>query len=106
MSFLPRIALKFAGSLAAKRFEEATRDPVSAQRRKLLSIVEANRDTEYGREHGFRRVSDLESWRHRVPVIDYEAIRGMVERTARGEVKALGEVRGAAAGCDGRRPYG
>ena len=29
MSFLPRIALKFAGSLAAKRFEEATRDPVA-----------------------------------------------------------------------------
>ncbi len=51
MSFLARSLIMIAGRGAAKRFDAATRNPRSTQERKLLSILERNKDTEYGRKH-------------------------------------------------------
>src|SRR5262245_26248991 len=85
MTLLASLLIRVAGSRAAARFEEATHDPVAAQHRKLLEIVSANRETEYGRAHGFAQVRDLREYQRRVPVASYEDLRAQVERMARGE---------------------
>lgn len=89
MSLLAHTLIAFAGRAAARRFEAATRDPVAAQRRKLMAIVEKNQETEYGKEHGFSGVKSLEDWRKSVPIVTYESIRARFERMTRGEKNVL-----------------
>jgi hypothetical protein len=89
MSAIASLLIGMAGRRAAARFEKATRDPAAAQQRKLLEIMEANRETEYGRAHAFSRVFDLRSYQRFVPISTYEDLREPIERMARGERNVL-----------------
>jgi hypothetical protein len=89
MSILTSLLIRAVGRPAAARFEAATRDPAAVQQRKLLDIVRSNRDTAYGREHGFASVRDLASYQAAVPVAGYEDLRPYVDRAARGEKRVL-----------------
>ncbi len=75
--------------MSAAPFEKATRDPTAAQEALLRRMMANNRDTEYGREHGFAAVRSLDDYRSRVPVVDYEDIRGHIDRMTRGEKGVL-----------------
>jgi hypothetical protein len=54
-----------------------------------LEITARNRDTEYGRKHGFAGVKGFGEWRKQVPVVNYEDLRPLVERVTRGERNIL-----------------
>ena len=75
--------------LSAKPFLRAVEDPEEAQERLLASIVGRNRDTEYGRKHGFAEIKDLADYRKKVPIIHYEDIRESIDRMTRGEANVL-----------------
>ncbi|HSO07214.1 MAG TPA: sterol desaturase family protein, partial [Pelomicrobium sp.] len=62
----------------------AARDPRSAQLEVLRRIVAANRDTRFGREHGFGDVRAYADYAARVPLSDYERLRPYVEAQERG----------------------
>ncbi len=89
MSFFAKLAMSMLGRAAARRFGRATRDPVNAQHRKLMEIVQRNRDTEYGREWGFRDVRSLSDWQQRLPVGNYETIKERMGRVTRGQKNVL-----------------
>jgi len=89
MSLLASFLVRIAGRSAARRFEAATRDPLGTQERKLLEILQRNKDTEYGREYGFAAIRNLADYRARVPVVDYDAIKDRVKRVTRGEKNVL-----------------
>ena len=69
----------------ARRFEEATRNATAAQHKKLMSIVKANRDTVYGREHGFGSINSIADYQRNVPINDYDTLSPYVDRMAAGE---------------------
>lgn len=48
----------------------------------LGSILSLNRDSEYGRRHGFASIGDPEAYRRRVPVITYDDIADDIDRMA------------------------
>ena len=75
--------------ISAKPFLRAVEDPREAQSRLLETIVGRNRDTEYGRKHGFREVKDLASYQRSVPIVHYEDIRDSIDRMTRGEENVL-----------------
>ena len=52
MSFVSQLS-GLKGRWSWRRFERATRHPEEVQTSLLLRILKANRDTAYGREHGF-----------------------------------------------------
>ena len=54
-----------------------------------MSIVHANRDTLYGREHGFSSIEDIEDYQRNVPINTYESLEPYVTRMANGEQKML-----------------
>lgn len=92
MSFLPLLAnmTVAAGTLAARaRFEAALRDPDRAQARILRRILRANAASQYGRLHGFDRVTNARDFGERVPLVDYDAIAPWVDRAAAGEQAVL-----------------
>ena len=67
---------------ALTAFQTALADPQRTQRRMLADILAANRDTLYGRRHGFARIGCYETSPRTVPVAAYEDLRPLIERTA------------------------
>jgi hypothetical protein len=74
---------------ARRRFERAAGACEAAQHARLRRLLADNRDTAYGRAHGFGAVSSLGDWQRRVPVAGYEELAPWVERAAAGEAGVL-----------------
>lgn len=81
-----RLFLRFSN---AGRFESAMADPMVAQREKLLEIIQANRKTDYGREHGFDQIKSIEDYQARVPRNSYEDLQPYIQRMMDGEAGVL-----------------
>jgi hypothetical protein len=71
------------------RWESLAVNPEKTQNRLLLKIVGQNRDTAFGRDHGFNTIRSLSEYRERVAVGDYERLRPYVERAQNGEAGVL-----------------
>lgn len=62
-----------------------TRTPEAAQREVLKTILQRNRDSRFGRAHGFATINDIETFRARVPVQQYDDLKPHVESQMAGE---------------------
>jgi len=61
------------------RIAAAARDPMRVQRQLLERIVRENRETSFGRQHGFERIDDYRQFIESVPVRQYESLRPFIE---------------------------
>ena len=84
-----RAALEIYRHRHWRPLERHAGDPAAAQAAALRAIVAANRDTTFGREHGFADIDGPATFRARVPVREYEALRSWVERQRRTGEPAL-----------------
>lgn len=75
--------------IRAKSFEKSTEDPTRAQERVLLEFLSRNRKTEYGSKYEFGDIKSIGEYRKRVPLTDYEKLRPLVDRIAKGERNIL-----------------
>ena len=83
---LLRTWLKFSD---ASRFDDATWAPREAQEKKLLEVVGRNKDTAFGRDHGFGGVKSIEDYRSAVPMNTYETLTPYIDRVFAGEKNVL-----------------
>lgn len=83
---LLRTWLKFSD---AGKFDDATWKPREAQEKKLLEIVARNKDTAFGRDHGFASIRSIEDYRRAVPMNTYETLSPYIERVFAGEKNVL-----------------
>ena len=60
--------------------EEITKDPMKVQEEFLLKLLDDNKDTEYGRKHGFANIHSIEEYRQSVPVTTYDDYAPYIER--------------------------
>jgi len=86
---LASLAISFMTGKSAKRFEEATRDPMRVQTQKILGMVQKNADTEYGRRYGFSSIKTIEDYQQQVPLITYEDIKADMGRVVEGAKKVF-----------------
>lgn len=70
-------------------FQEECRDPFGVNERLLLTILEDNKDTEYGRRYDFAHIHNYAEYKEKVPVITYDDISADIERMADGEQNIL-----------------
>lgn len=70
-------------------FRRDLRDPAAAQRRVLAQILSANRDSAFGRAHGFARIDTPAEFQRCVPTATYEEFRPYVDRIIAGEAGVL-----------------
>src|SRR5436190_19847309 len=92
MSFTATIAnTLWAGSNlpAYWRFRRALREPRAAQRNKLHLLLEQNRDTAFGKAHGFDKIGRYEDFIRRVPLADYAQLEPWISRVRHGEANVL-----------------
>ncbi len=73
----------------ARAFERATTDPARFQKKVLFECLARNRNTEYGRKHGFSRIRSVEEYQEVVPVSTCESLSPYTERMAEGELNVL-----------------
>jgi hypothetical protein len=73
----------------------------------LLSLLQHNRDTDFGRRHGFASLRTVEDYQRALPVSTYEPFQPYMERIARGEQNVLTadrvEYLGITSGTTGQR---
>jgi GH3 auxin-responsive promoter len=69
----------------ARAFRRATHRVADEQARVLGAILRRNRDTEFGRAHGFGAIGDPRSYQGRVPVARYDDLAGSIDRIAAGQ---------------------
>lgn len=74
--------------------EEALRSPHETQRNTLMQLVQKHADTEWGQKHSFDKIRCPKDYAKQVPVVNYECIKGQIERMMNGEpdVLAAGQV--------------
>lgn len=74
---------------ATARLEGARRAPQDAQRRALTELLQHNAHTEFGRTHGFARISGLSDYAGRVPLRGYHELEPYLRREVDGEPDVL-----------------
>lgn len=82
---LARVGRLWLRTKHVRRFEAATRAVDRTQEQRLLHLLHVNRDTVYGRLHGFDRIRTVREFQARVPIAEYDHLEPYVERTMRGE---------------------
>jgi hypothetical protein len=88
MNFIIKAAAYVTGRLWTD-WERRCGDPATVQNRLLLDIVQRNRATAFGTDHGFAAVRSLADYRNQVAIGDYERLRPYVERAVNGEAQVL-----------------
>ena len=88
MSLLVKAAV-FVTRRQWNRWHDLTAKPEEVQNRLLLKIIERNRATRFGGDHGFASIRSLRDYRRQVAIGDYERFRPYVERVKSGEAHAL-----------------
>ncbi len=84
---------KFLVSLVGKprlrRFEKASKQCRATQDAVLNDIITANKDTAFGKDHGFASIKTIEDYQKAVPVSGFGRHRPYVERMCKGEADIL-----------------
>lgn len=78
-----------ASAGAWARFRGALRSPAAVQARVLSSCLRRNRDTAFGRAHGFDGIRSIAEYQARVPPASYDDLAPLVHRVARGDRDVL-----------------
>ncbi len=73
--------------------QEAAADPAASQNETLRRILQENRTTTFGRQHGFATIAGAEEFRAAVSVNDYESLRSLIETQERNATAELTAAR-------------
>lgn len=94
MKWLVNKVLKQYLSVRMKRIEHYMQHPEEAQERWLRSLLATAQQTEFGRKYGFSEIKTQEEFAARVPVHDYDKLKGDINRMMHGESDVLwpGEI--------------
>src|SRR4030095_1699294 len=85
MSFVAKLVLSLTGPLTINEFEKACQHPRRAQERLLRDVLQRNKDTSFGRKHGFARIKTLAAYQKNVPICTYEDLKPYIDAELRGQ---------------------
>jgi hypothetical protein len=76
-------------SVEGASFDRSTRRVAQTQERLLRNLLQANRGTWFGRQHGFKHIHSLRAYQERVPPATYADFDDLIQRIAAGENNVL-----------------
>ena len=86
---LKAIAAKWLARRVMKGIRKWSAAPKATQEKVLRELMRKARNTAFGMDHGFDKISNHDDFSDRVPVRDYEALRDYVDRAVSGEADVL-----------------
>jgi hypothetical protein len=84
-SLIVKQAAKFVTGIISSQAKNA----VEYQRKIMLDLVKGAKNTSFGKDHHFEKISDYESFKQQVPVADYEDLRKYIDQINKGESDVL-----------------
>jgi hypothetical protein len=85
MSLVAKAIFSLAGPLTVREFERRCRHPREEQKRLLLHILRKNKDTAFGRKHGFSRIKTMRAYKKSVPISTYDDLKPYIDAELRGK---------------------
>lgn len=79
----------FQADREIEQFKQTAHDPQATQNRLLTEILERNRTTVYGKEHGFSAIDSSQDYAHNVPIVRFATLEPYIHRIKQGEAKIL-----------------
>ena len=77
------------GLKVRNRLEEITYDPMHSQEDFVMRMIRENTKTDYGRNHGFEKIRNIDDFRRYIPLTTYDDYSAYIERIANGEKNVL-----------------
>ncbi|NVK48188.1 MAG: GH3 auxin-responsive promoter family protein [Cyclobacteriaceae bacterium] len=71
------------------QIESFKQDPHTVQEEVFRELIEAGRQTKFGKEFGFNSIRSYEDFSRKVPLFDYEGIKPYIDRVMKGEQEVL-----------------
>ena len=78
MHILLKIRMMWVGITGWRQFQAATMNPVDIQNKVLMKILRSQSVTDFGKKHCFGQIQDINSYRDRVSVQEFEDIRSYI----------------------------
>ncbi|PPT05254.1 plant auxin-responsive GH3-like protein [Geitlerinema sp. FC II] len=81
--------LNWVTGFTRERFVQKTRNLTRVQERFLLELLRQYRDTEFGKDYGFREMKTVADFRKKMPILPYKSYEPYIDRVAKGEPNVL-----------------
>ncbi|MBD3209729.1 GH3 auxin-responsive promoter family protein [Candidatus Woesearchaeota archaeon] len=75
--------------LYLNEFKRAQDAPLKVQKELLMRILRQNRNTQYGKRHGFRNIRTTKDYQERVPIVTYDDLAEEIEMIKQGKNRVL-----------------
>ena len=83
----------FAAKLFARRVKSQinkwSSNPIKTQQNVFKELIEKAKDTQFGEDHNFSKISSYEEFKSNVPIVDYEGLRSYVDQVVAGKPNVL-----------------
>jgi len=83
----------FLSKLVARKIVNETKkwaeNPAETQKKVFLKLIQNAKNTTFGKEHNFNKISCFEDFAKNVPIRDYEQIKSYIDRIIKGEPNVL-----------------
>ncbi|MCB1044667.1 MAG: GH3 auxin-responsive promoter family protein [Acidobacteria bacterium] len=82
-------AWRWLGQRQQRTFERDLLRPKKVQAKLLFEIVQANCQTDFGKQHGFERIKSVDDYQRSVPLTQYDDYVGAIDRIRTGNRRVL-----------------
>ncbi|MDA9984632.1 GH3 auxin-responsive promoter family protein, partial [Flavobacteriaceae bacterium] len=65
------------------------KNPIRAQEETLKELIKQAKNTQFGKDHGFEKITRYEQFKQQIPVRDYEGIRPYIDQILDGKEDVL-----------------
>ncbi|WP_445456292.1 GH3 auxin-responsive promoter family protein [Flavobacterium sp. HNIBRBA15423] len=83
----------FAAKIFAKQVHQKNqkwiKNPIETQKKVFQQLIQAAKETQFGKEHNFKNIKSFEDFSNVVPVRDYEQLKPYIESVVKGEENIL-----------------
>lgn len=86
---LKAFAAKIFAGIIHSQTQKWANNPVVTQKKVFAGLITAAKSTQFGNDHDFAGISSYEDFAAKVPVRDYEGLKGYVDRVVHGEENVL-----------------
>jgi hypothetical protein len=86
---LKSVAAKIFAQKIYKKTQTWVNTPLETQNAVFLSLIQAAKQTQFGKDHHFEKIKNYEDFANQVPIRDYEGLKSYVDRVVKGEENIL-----------------
>jgi hypothetical protein len=72
-----------------KQIQKSRQTAVHDQEEIFKSLIKSARDTDFGKDHGFDKISTYDDFKRAVPIRDYEQLKPYIEKIKQGKQNVL-----------------